>query len=106
MTPRVAGDVSKHGLAGAPGVGVLIGQQISYLNSQRGRCSCWPGFPRADRGRPSYVLPEQVVFAGSKMGQNAKVALRIQTRANRFVGIRTRIVSQLLEKLLRVELPY
>jgi len=40
-----------------------------------------------------------VVPAGSKIGQNAKVALRIQTRANRFVGIRTRIVSQLLEKL-------
>eukprot|EP01046_Picozoa_sp_COSAG06_P065422 COSAG06_NODE_16066_length_1024_cov_2.629189_1_plen_46_part_10 len=30
------------------------------------------------------------------------------TRAtkDRFVGIRTRVVSQLLEKLLRVELPY
>jgi hypothetical protein len=33
-------------------------------------------------------------------------ALRIQTRANRFVGIRTRVVSKLLEKILRVELPY
>ena len=28
VTPRVAGDVSKHGLGGAPGVGVLIGVRV------------------------------------------------------------------------------
>jgi hypothetical protein len=57
------------------------------------------------RGVPSSPRTHAVALAYTARRIAIDLALRRATK-DRFVGIRTRTVSQLLEKLLRVELPY